>query len=108
MEYILRYPLTSDDIEFFNNTNLDFEIANTRSALVPADSGWCDMPTNARIINQYDRAIFKNITDSDLTFLNLKFGDRIKLLTSGLREIYNVAEQHNAAPEVVVDSEQVI
>ena len=117
MDYILRYPLNPEDIEFLNITSIDYEIHDTRgaAALVEAnfekslhDSGWCDYATNARIINDKDRAVFRNVTDQQLTFLQMKYGDRLKVLHSGLREIYNVAEQHNASPEAVFDSSSVI
>lgn len=113
MDYILRYPLNEDDIEFLNKTSLEFEIHDTRgtAALVEAnfekslhDSGWCDHATNARIINDKDRAIFRNVSETQYTFLELKFGSRLRVLTTGLQEIYNVAEQHNASPEAVIDS----
>ena len=114
MDYILRYPLNSDDIDFLNMTSIEYEIHNTRgtAALVEAnfekslhDSGWCDYATNARIINDKDRAIFRNVTSTQLTFLQMKYGDRLRVLHKGLREIYNVAEQHNASPEAVIDSQ---
>ena len=117
MDYILRYPLNSDDIDFLNMTSIAYEIHDTRgtAALVEAnfekglhDSGWCDYATNARIINDKDRAIFRNVTESQYTFLQMKFGIRLKELHDGLREIYNVAEQHNASPEAVFDSPGVI
>lgn len=117
MDYILRYPLNKDDIDFLNITSIEYEIHDTlgTAALVEAnfekglhDSGWCDYATNARIINDKDRAIFKNVSASQLTFLELKFGIRLKELHAGLREIYSVAEQHNASPTSVFDNPGVI
>ena len=117
MDYILRYPLNSDDIDFLNMTSIEYEIHDTlgTAALVEAnfekglhDSGWCDYATNARIINDKDRAIFLNVSESQLTFLELKFGERLKPLHAGLREIYSVAEQHNASPEAVFDSPSIV
>lgn len=107
MNYILRYPLESEDIDFLNHTSIDYDL-HTPNRLTPHDSGWCDMGTGGYIVNKNDRVIFKNVSDSDLTFLNLKFGNRIKLLTKGLSEIYNVAEQHNTGPNSVIDSEYVV
>ena len=107
MDYILRYPLTSDDVKFLNATTVEFELHNSR-LLSENDSGWCDMATDARIITDNDRVIFRNVTDKQYTFLKLKYPVRLKELTSGLREIYNVAEQHNASPEAVIDSAEVI
>lgn len=113
MDYILRYPLNTEDIDFLNITSIEYEIHDTRgtAALVEAgfgkslyDSGWCDYATNARIINDKDRAVFKSVTETQLTFLQMKYGDRLKVLTKGLSEIYNVAQQHNAPPEAVIDS----
>ena len=101
MDYILRYPLSSDDIDFLNITTIEYEIHDTKgtAALVEAnydkslhDSGWCDYATNARIINDKERAIFRNVTPAQYTFLELKFGERLKELHSGLRSIYNVTD----------------
>jgi hypothetical protein len=117
MDYILRYPLNSDDIDFLNITTIKYEIHDTKgtAALVEAnfekslhDSGWCDYATNARIINDRDRAIFRDVTDPQLTFLQMKYGDRLKPLHKGLREIYNVGEQHNTGPLSVIDSDLII
>jgi hypothetical protein len=114
MDYILRYPLNSDDIDFLNITTIEYEIHDTKgtAALVEAnfnagmhDSGWCDHATNARIIHEKDRAIFKNVTDTQLTFLQMKFGGRLRVLTKGLSEIYNIAQQHNVDTNTVIDSE---
>ena len=113
MDYILRYPLNPEDIDFLNVTTIDYEIHDTKgaAALVEAnfnkglfDSGWCDYANNARIINEKDRAVFRNVTATQYTFLQIKYGDRLRVLHKGLREIYNVAEAHNASPEAVIDS----
>ena len=112
MDYILRYPLTENDVDFLNITSIECELINSHglkpTTQVSFDSGWCDMTTGSRIINEYDRVIFKNVSDSDLTFLTLKFGSRLKELHLGMQEIYNVAEQHNASPTSVVDSESIV
>jgi len=70
--------------------------------------GWHDMTTGARIISEDDRIVFYDVSPKELTLLTIKFGKRVKFLTRGLREIYNVAEQHNASPAAVIDSESEI
>jgi hypothetical protein len=81
---------------------------NTPDRLSDNDSGWCDYSTGGYIVSKNDRAIFKNVSDSDLTFLTLKFGTRLKPLHKGMQEIYNVGEQHNCGPNSVIDSEVII
>ena len=109
MNYILRYRLTSTDINFLNETTIEFEIHNTHGYKPGVyDSGWCDMATNARIIGDHDRAVFYNVSEKEYTLLLLKFGSRLKELTNGFKEIYNIAEQHNTSPAIVADSETII
>lgn len=88
MDYILRYSLTSSDIDFINNSSMEIEIHNPD--VTGNDSGWCDMATGCRIITHRDRAIFRNVSEPDLTMLTLKFGDRIKELHDGMKNIYNI------------------
>ena len=88
MDYILRYQLTSDDIDFINNSSMDIELHNPD--VTGNDSGWCDMTTGQRLVMMNDRAIFRNVSGSDLTMLTLKFGDRIRELHDGLKSIYNI------------------
>jgi hypothetical protein len=107
MNYILRYTLESSDIEFLNYTSIDYFL-HKPNLLSSNDSGWCDMSTGGYIVTEKDRAIFKNVSDSQLTFLTLKFGSRIKLLHKGMQEIYNIGEQHNVGPNSVIDSEEII
>ena len=107
MDYILRYELTPEDIEFLNMTTMEYEIHNP-FVDVENDSGWCDMGTNARIVNSNDRVIFRAPSEQQITFLQMKFGSRLKELHSGLREIYNVAEQHNTSELIVIDSEVIV
>lgn len=110
MDYILRYQLTESDINFLNETTIEFEVHNTHG-LKPEtqfDSGWCDITTGARIIGTYDRVVFRNVTEQEYTLLLLKFGNRPKELTSGFKEIYNIAEQHNSSPASVADSDYII
>ena len=107
MNYILRYPLESSDIDFLNITSIEYEL---HSPFVDAenDSGWCDMTTRSRIVDKNDRVIFKEPSEQQLTFLQMKYGSRLKELHSGLREIYNVAVQHNTSELIVIDNESVI
>ena len=88
MDYILRYPLTSDDIDFINNSSMEIEIHNPD--VTGNDSGWCDMETGQRLVMHNDRAIFRNVSEPDLLMLKLKYDDRIKELHDGLKSIYNI------------------
>jgi hypothetical protein len=94
MDYILKQSLSESDIDFLNETTIKFEIFDTHGlkpeTQIGFDSGWCDAVTGARIINKNDRAMFKSVSDSELTLLTLKFGDRLLGLHSGLKKIYNV------------------
>jgi hypothetical protein len=94
MDYILKQSLSENDIDFLNETTIKFEIFDTHGlkpeTQIGFDSGWCDASTGARIINKNDRAMFKSVSDSELTLLTLKFGDRLLGLHSGLKKIYNV------------------
>jgi len=103
MDYILRYELTPEDIEFLNMTTIEYDLHN--HTVGANDSGWCDMTTGGRIVDCKDRAIFKAPSAQQITFLQIKFGDRLRVLHNGLREIYNIAEQHNTSPEAVIDNQ---
>lgn len=99
MDYVLQQSLTSEDIEFLNETTIEFEIFDTHG-LKPEtqlgfDSGWCDMTTGARIIGKNDRARFNNVNDVELTLLTLKFGKRLREFHTGMKKIYNVKEEVN-------------
>jgi len=107
MDYILRYELTPEDIEFLNTTSIDYDLHN-HTVGAKDDSGWCDMSTGSRIVDRKDRAIFKSPSEQQITFLQIKFGSRLKELHSGMEEIYNVGQQHNVGPNSVIDSEEVI
>ena len=93
MDYLLRNSLTESDIEFLNETTMEFDIVNTHG-LKPEtelnDSGWCDMATGARIIHHLDRAVFRNVTPAQYTYLELRYRDRLNELTDGLKGIYNI------------------
>ena len=88
MDYILRRPLTEDDIDFINRSSVEVELHNTKVG--SNDSGWCDMNTGCRIITRTDRAIFKNVSEPDHLMLILKFDDRLTPLHDGLKTIYNI------------------
>lgn len=106
MEYILRHRLSSEDVDFLNETSYEYDLFNP--TVDGNDSGWCDMSTHARIITASDRVIFKNVSPQQFTLLKLKYSDRLKLLTGTIYDIYNEAQAHNAPPLSVVDSEAVI
>ncbi len=88
MDYILRHPLTSDDVDFINNSSMEIDIHN--SDVTGNDSGWRDAATGTRLVMHGDRAIFRNVSGPDLLMLKLKYGDRIKELHDGLKYIYNI------------------
>ncbi len=102
MDYLLQYPLSESDIDFLNETWIAFEIVDTGASSIAEmitnmredrsdihDSGWCDAETGARLINQYDRVVFKNLSPEDLTYLMVRYSDRLKLLTADMENIYN-------------------
>ena len=97
MNYILRQPLSETDIDFLNETTIDFKIINSHGlksgTQLRNDSGWCDAATGARIIDVNDRAVFKNVSNSELTLLTLKFGNRLKDLHDGMKRIYSIVEE---------------
>lgn len=88
MDYVLRHPITSDDVDFINNSSIDIEIHNPN--FTGNDSGWCDAATGHRIITITDRAIFRNVSGPDLLMLKLKYGNRIKELHDGMKSIYSI------------------
>lgn len=111
MDYILRFGITPTDIDFLNETTIEFEIINThglRAETNVSDSGWCDMSTGARIIGVNDRVVFRNVSEEDQTYLTLRYDTRIKQLTSGFEKIYNIARAHNAPPNAVIDGNDMI
>jgi hypothetical protein len=89
MDYILRYELTAEDVEFLNITSIEFDL-HTPDKLCENDSGWRDYSTGGYIVSKNDRAIFRNVTPEEDTFLTLKYQDRLKELTQGFKDIYNV------------------
>lgn len=88
MDYVLQHPLTTDDVDFLNETTLDFEIFNPHVEYSENDSGWCDMATGARIISNSERVAFLSVSDEDLLLLTLKYHDRLKPLHNGFKKIY--------------------
>jgi len=88
MDYILRHPLTADDVDFINNSSMEIEIRNPN--VTGNDSGWCDAATGNRLVMHGDRAVFRNVSSPDLLMLKLKYGNRIKELHDGFKSIYNI------------------
>jgi hypothetical protein len=87
MDYALQYSLTSDDIEFLNETTIKYTIHNSDGIHgmfgETSDSGWCDYATGARVIVLTDRAVFLDVTKEELTFLTLKYAERLRPLHNG-------------------------
>ena len=96
MDYVLRRSLTEADIDFLNETTVEFEIFNSHGLApetkVGYDSGWCDASTGARIINNNDRVLFKNVSEQELTLLLLKFGSRLLEMNTNLSRIYKISD----------------
>ena len=88
MDYVLQFPLDNDDIDFLNGTSIKFQIFNPDGAYEENDSGWCDMATGARIISNEDRVAFLDVTPDELTFLTLRYYNRLKPLHNGFKKIY--------------------
>jgi uncharacterized protein related to proFAR isomerase len=92
-DYLLRNSLSDDDIDFLNETDMEFDIVDTYSVKSDSDvfdSGWCDWATGQRMISHRDRAVFKNVTAAQYTYLQLRYRDRLNELTDGLKGIYNI------------------
>ncbi len=68
--YLLNRKILSDDIDFLNSTDIDYDI---RTDLGPNDSGWCDAATGARIVTASDRVVFYPATAEEEVFLKLKY-----------------------------------
>lgn len=68
--YLLNRKILSDDIDFLNSTDIDYDI---RTDLGPNDSGWCDYATGARIVTGSDRVVFYPATAEEEVFLKLKY-----------------------------------
>lgn len=68
--YLLNRKILSDDIDFLNSTDIDYDI---RTDLSPNDSGWCDYATGARIVTASDRVVFYPATAEEEVFLKLKY-----------------------------------
>ena len=91
MDYVLQHQITEEDIDFLNNTSMQFEIFNPhelKSETDLNDSGWCDWATGARIIGPTERVAFIDPSPEDLTFLTLKYYNRLKPLHNGFKKIY--------------------
>ena len=94
MNYVLKRSLSENDIDFLNQTTIEFEIFDTHGlkpeTKIGYDSGWCDASTGARIIGKNDRAMFKNVSEPESTLLLLKFGNRLLEMNPQLNKIYSV------------------
>ncbi len=92
MDYVLQFPLESEDIDFLNATSIEYKVFNTHGlkteTIFEPDSGWCDMATGARIIGKDDRVAFLNVTPEQLTYLTMRYYNRLKPLHNGFKKIY--------------------
>ena len=91
MDFVLQYQITEEDIDFLNKTSIEFKIFDPNGLKSEADyndSGWCDAATGARLISSTDRVAFLNPSPEDLTFLTLKYYNRLKPLHNGFKKIY--------------------
>lgn len=101
MDYLLRFQIEDDDCDFLNATSIKYDIVdsqkNTLSKLATdvdemLDSGWCDWNTGARIVDERDRVVFRDVSPQELTLLLIKYPTRLKKLTEGFRKIYNIVD----------------
>lgn len=90
MDYLLKNPLTYDDVEFFYNSSFDWYLHNPD--VTENDSGWCDATTGARMLMFNDRAVFKDVSKEELSILTLKYEDRLLPLHDGIKKIYMIKE----------------
>jgi hypothetical protein len=68
---LLDRSLTGADIDFLNQTEIDFDIRS--DLLGPNDSGWCDATTGCRIPVPSDRVVFYPANEEEEIFLKLKY-----------------------------------
>jgi hypothetical protein len=76
--WFLSPPYLSDDIDWINNSGLDYEIESPYEA---GDSGWCDMGTGQQIITSQHKIFLKTCDDKEETWLMLKYDNRVKILS---------------------------
>jgi hypothetical protein len=91
MDYVLQHPLTDEDVDFLNITSIKFEVFDpneVKTELDYHDSGWCDVVTGARIISSNHRVAFLDVSPEELTYLTLRYYNRLKPLHNGFRKIY--------------------
>jgi hypothetical protein len=91
MDYVLQHQITEEDIDFLNITSIKFKIFNTHGLKCETDlndSGWCDAATGARIIGVDDRVAFLDVSPEELTYLTLRYYNRLKPLHNGFKKIY--------------------
>lgn len=110
MDFLLRQALSADDIDFLNQTNVEYKLINIDSGLGifnSNDSGWCDWATGARIVTSTDRVVFLDVEPPDALVLKIKYVERLRTLPHGfVEDIYNIAQQHNTDPVTVFDNTQ--
>jgi hypothetical protein len=80
-EWILDEVIKSDDIGFINGCGIDYRLDDP-ALLGPTDSGWCDVPTGARMPTITMRVIFDVTSERDVLILKTKFTDAIKPYTT--------------------------
>jgi hypothetical protein len=88
MDYVLQFPLDNDDIDFLNATSIKYEVFDPSGAYDENDSGWCDAATGARIISGTERVAFLDVSPEELTYLTLRYYNRLKPLHNGFKKIY--------------------
>jgi hypothetical protein len=81
--WFLPPPYLSDDIDWINNSGLDYEIESPYEA---GDSGWCDMGTGQQIITSQHKIFLKTYDDKEETWLMLKYDNRVQLRYCSLRD----------------------
>lgn len=114
MDYLLRFPIEDVDCDFLNSTSIKYDVVDAHKDTITKlatdvddilGSGWCDMATGARIVDERDRVVFRDVSPQELTLLLIKYPKRLKKMTGGFRSIYDEAEQHNVGPNSVIDSD---
>lgn len=73
MKYFLKTTSPQEDVEFLNNTTIEFSFIGSEN-----DSGWCDAATGARIVSADDAVVFYNVSDQDALALIMRFNRRIE------------------------------
>ena len=103
MDYLLRYQIEDSDCDFLNSTSIKYNIVDAHKDTISklatdvdellGDSGWCDMATGARIVDERDRVVFRDVSPQELTLLLIKYPTRLKKLTEGFKRIYSIVDK---------------